>query len=197
MDATGRQDWGVDADENPGSPKLPDFRYHPDPVGTGSVVAAEVACAGCEQRRPYTYTGPVYAEEELAAALCPWCIADGTAASRFDAQFTDVSWAVPDDVPETATDEVLHRTPGFSGWQQERWLHHCGDAAAFLGAVGAAEVADLPDALEALRNEHSAGGWPADQIDSYLAALATDGPPTAYLFRCLACGVHLAYSDFT
>jgi uncharacterized protein CbrC (UPF0167 family) len=187
----------VDAEENSGSQELPDFRYHPDPVGTGSVVAVNVTCVGCEQLRPYTYAGPVYAEEELEDALCPWCIADGTAARRFAAQFADVSWAVPDDVPEAATDEVLHRTPGFAGWQQERWLHHCGDAAAFLGAVGAAEVADPPDALEALRNEGRASGWPADQIDRYMAALTKDGQPTAYLFRCLVCGVHLAYSDFT
>lgn len=97
----------------------------------------------CEQRRPYTYTGPVYAEEEFNEAICPWCIADGSAASRFDATFTDAMWAVPDDVPEDVTEEVLCRTPGFTGWLQEEWLHHCGDAAAFLGPVGASEVADL------------------------------------------------------
>lgn len=152
---TGRgQDHEMPVEETSTPQKLPQFRYHPDPVGTGSIVADEVSCVSCEQRRPYTYTGPVYAEEELNEAICPWCIADGSAASRFDATFTDAMWAVPDDVPEDVTEEVLCRTPGFTGWLQEEWLHHCGDAAAFLGPVGASEVADLPDALDALRNEY-------------------------------------------
>lgn len=129
---TGRgQDHEMPVEETSTPQKLPQFRYHPDPVGTGSIVADEVSCVSCEQRRPYTYTGPVYAEEELNEAICPWCIADGSAASRFDATFTDAMWAVPDDVPEDVTEEVLCRTPGFTGWLQEEWLHHCGDAAAF------------------------------------------------------------------
>lgn len=72
---------------------LPQFPYHP--VATGSVVAAEVVCACCGQRRPCTYVGPVYAVEELRRRLCPWCIADGRAAAMFDAQFTDAHWRVP------------------------------------------------------------------------------------------------------
>lgn len=182
--------------KRPPPQKLPQFRYHPDPVGTGSIVADEVSCVSCEQRRPYTYTGPVYAEEELNEAICPWCIADGSAASRFDATFTDAMWAVPDDVPEDVTEEVLCRTPGFTGWLQEEWLHHCGDAAAFLGPVGASEVADLPDALDALRNEYRGYDWPADKIEEFILTLDRNGLATAYLFRCLSCGVHLAYADF-
>jgi len=61
----------------------------------------------------------VYAIEKLEKAICPWCIADGTAAQRFDAQFTDIGWGVPDDVPEQVRLELSRRTPGFSGWQQE------------------------------------------------------------------------------
>lgn len=178
--------------------QLPEFRYHPDPLATGSIVATEVNCVSCEQLRPYVYVGPVYATEDLDDVVCPWCIADGTAARRFDAEFTAVAWTVPGDVPEAATDEVLHRTPGFTGWQQEQWLHHCGDAAAFLGPAGSTEVANLPDALGALRREGRSHGWPSEQIEEYIAALATgDAQPTAYLFRCLVCEVHLAYSDFT
>lgn len=85
------------------------FTYHPDPVATGSVVAAEVTCACCGQRRRFTYVGPVYAVEELAEALCPWCIADGRAGSMFDAQFTDVGWRVPEDVPADVSEVVLRR----------------------------------------------------------------------------------------
>jgi uncharacterized protein CbrC (UPF0167 family) len=30
-----------------------------------------------------------YAIEELEDAFCPWCIADGSAAEQFDAEFVD------------------------------------------------------------------------------------------------------------
>ncbi len=97
------------------------------------------------------------------------------------------------DVVETIT----MRTPGFSGWQQERWMFHCSDGAAFLGPVGRRELQTYPDALEVLRHEHDEYGWPQEQVEEYLAALDKDGQPTAYLFRCRHCGTHLAYSDFT
>ena len=37
-------------------------------------------------------------------------------------------------------DELIHRTPGYSGWQQEYWRAHCGDYCAYLGHVGAREL---------------------------------------------------------
>ena len=141
------------------------------------------------------YIGPVYAIVELDRAICPWCIADGTAAQRFDAQFTDIGWGVPDDVPEQVRLELSRRTPGFSGWQQEHWLYHCSDATAFLGAVGATELTNYPDALEILAYEHDHYGWTPEQSAGYLKNLHRDHSPTAYLFKCLACGRHLAYSD--
>ena len=112
---------------------LPIFPYHPDPLATGSVVESEAACAACGRARGYLYGGPVFAEEEQA--FCPWCIADGTAAAAFDAEFTDVADA-PADVPAEVLEAIAQRTPGFSGWQQERWLYHCGDGAAYLGSEG-------------------------------------------------------------
>ena len=178
--------------------RFPEFPYHPDPRGTGSVTESANRCRACGRARGYVYTGHVSAVESLRDALCPWCIADGTAAARFDARFTDVGWGVPDDVPREAIDQIVRRTPGFSGWQQEHWLYHCGDGAAFLGRAGHKELEPHLDALDALRHEHDEdGGWSADEIEEYLAALDKDGQPTAYLFRCRHCGRHLAYSDFT
>jgi hypothetical protein len=80
-------------------------------------------------------------------------------------QFTDVLWRVPEDVPAEVTDVVLRRMPGFTGWQQERWMHHRGDAAEFHGLAGARELAALPDAMEHLGLERSGYGWTADQIE--------------------------------
>ncbi|WP_101789142.1 CbrC family protein [Nonomuraea indica] len=175
---------------------LPDFAYHPDPLSTGSVKASDAACVCCGQRRGYVYTGPVYCVGTLASEPCIWCIADGSLAARYDAELIDVCDA-PGNVPRETIEIIRRRTPGFSGWQQERRLFHCGDGAAFLGPVGAAKLAAFPDARETLRFEHSTGGWSPEQVDDFLAALDEDGDPTAYLFRCRTCGAHLAYADFT
>ncbi|ONM49903.1 CbrC family protein [Nocardia donostiensis] len=166
------------------SPSLPEFLYHPDPVATGSVVPSDTMCACCGQSRGYVYTGPVYAVADLHHALCPWCIADGSAAERYEAQFTEIDGSVPTDVVIA----VEQRTPGFAGWQQERWLTHCGDAAVFLGRAGARELKSYPDAQQLLE---------ADFGETFLSALDAEGQPTAYLFRCRHCVRYLAYADCT
>lgn len=110
---------------------LPTFRYHPDPIATGSIEPAPDECLACGRARGFRYVGPVYAETELNEQLCPWCIADGSAARKFDAEFTDVGLGLPPDVPDSVTDEIAHRTPGFHSWQQDHWLYHCGDGCTF------------------------------------------------------------------
>jgi uncharacterized protein CbrC (UPF0167 family) len=64
------------------------------------------------------------------------------------------------------TETLAQRTPGFSGWQQEHWLYHCNDEAAFLGRAGSDELKPYPDAIETLRREGE--GWDAEQIDACL-----------------------------
>lgn len=179
---------------------LPTFRYHPDPISTGSIVESDNECVCCGQRRGYIYTGPVYAVEELDESICPWCIASGEAHSRFDAEFVDAagvgdrgSW---EKVPRSIVEEVAFRTPGFAGWQQERWWTHCGDAAQFIGRAGSSDaLAHGSATIEVLRADL---GWtPGKKFDDYVLALDADGQPTAYLFRCLHCGAVGGYSDFT
>ena len=147
----------------------------------------------CGRVRGLLYTGPVYAVEELVNCLCPWCIADGSAAARFGAHFTDDA-PVPQEVPARVVEEVTTRTPGFSGWQQEHWLYHCADGAAFLGLAGWPELERHPDALEAVRQDLGPG-WTSLELDEYLSELAEDGSPTAYLFKCRHCARHIGYSD--
>jgi uncharacterized protein CbrC (UPF0167 family) len=175
---------------------LPTFRYHPDPLATGSVEPSPAECRACDRARGFIYVGPVYAEQQLVDAFCPWCVADGTAAREFDAEFTDVGWAVPEGVPASVTDEIAHRTPGFHAWQQDHWLYHCSDGCAFLGAVGRSELLPFEEALESLRRESAAFGWDEKQVTAYVDSLTKGGSPTAYLFRCLVCSAHVAYSDF-
>jgi len=58
---------------------LPSFKYHQDPIATGSVRASDTRCLACGQVRGFIYTGPVYDTDDLEKAICPWCIADGSA----------------------------------------------------------------------------------------------------------------------
>ena len=181
-----------------GNERLPNFRYHPDPVATGSIEASSRTCDVCLQQRSFLYVGPVYTSRADEPSVCPWCIADGSAARHFDAQFTDVGPGLGEAPPEVV-DEVLTRTPGFTGWQQEEWPGHCSDASVYVGPVGAAELAGLPnEAMEAFRLEAASwGGWAGPAVDDYLASLSREGMPTGYLFQCRHCDTYLGYSDFT
>jgi uncharacterized protein CbrC (UPF0167 family) len=144
------------------------------------------------------YVGPVFSEDELDESLCPWCIADGSAHDKFGASFTDEegvgdygSW---DSVPVQVKEEVAYRTPGFSGWQQERWWTHCGDAAAFVGRAGKQELLALgSDAVAAIRR--STGLPEGMEWNRFFDALDRDSSPTAYMFKCLKCGALGGYQD--
>jgi uncharacterized protein CbrC (UPF0167 family) len=180
--------------------QLPHFRYHPDPVATGSAVASSDDCEVCGEPAEYRYEGSVYGED--AEVICLSCIASGRASQALGqggeaATFTDLDdsdeW---DEVDDAVVDEVLHRTPGFAGWQQETWLAHCADAAAFNGPAGAVELARDPGAGDAVRTYLESEGYGEDELEEALQGMSRDGAPTAYLFTCLHCGERLAYVDF-
>ncbi|MGW1746026.1 CbrC family protein [Streptomyces sp. NPDC002092] len=175
-------------------PALPQFPYHPNPVATGSVAASDEACVCCGQKRGWVYTGPVYAADGPDSGICPHCIAFGTAAERYGACFSDT---VDGDVPADVRKALLERTPGFIAWQSPHWLTHCGDGAAYLGRAGARQLEAYPDAVDHLRRECAEWKWPPGQIEEFLRSLDNEDQPTAYLFRCRACGAHLAYADFS
>jgi uncharacterized protein CbrC (UPF0167 family) len=177
--------------------KLPTFKYHPDPISTGSIEPSDVSCTACGLARGFIYKGPVYAVKELDDLLCPWCIADGTAHEKFDAEFVDVEgvggYGDWEEVSPEIVSEVAFRTPGFSGWQQERWFTHCEDAGEFLGPAGRKELDSFgSEAISAIQEE---SGLDGEEWDDYLEALDRDGGPTAYIFRCRHCGALGGYSD--
>jgi uncharacterized protein CbrC (UPF0167 family) len=176
---------------------LPKFKYHPEPLRTGSVEKSNARCVCCGQTRGFIYTGPVYSKEDYEDCICPWCIADGSAHEKLEASFHDEAgvggggeW---DDVPGEVVEEIAWRTPGFNGWQQEQWWTHCGDGTQFLGRVGHDELTTKgEDAVEAIRE---ASGTDDDEWDEFFEALDKDGSPTAYLFRCAKCGKYGGYCD--
>lgn len=174
--------------------ELPTFRYHPDPAANGAFEQMDGRCLVCGENPGWLYVLGAYGPRNLRDEVCPWCIADGSAASTHEVRFTEIVDA-PDAIPEAVIRELEERTPGFSGWQQERWLFHCDDAAAFVGPAGWEELEDHPDALGALRVQIAGWGMDADETEMLVGSLDVDGSATAYLFRCLHCGTHLAYAD--
>ena len=66
------------------------------------------------------YVGPIYSTGYIEE-VCPWCIADGKAASKWSASFNDVYFA-SNEVPKDVVQTVDQRTPGYETWQGNKWL---------------------------------------------------------------------------
>ena len=176
---------------------LPSFRHHPDPIGSGSVVESEVACRCCGATRGFIYTGPVYAEDDLEDAVCPWCVADGSAHEKFAATFVS-SNAFADDAPAASIRAITERTPGFCAWQSESWPSCCGEPAAFLTPAGIEEIrARYPhlegDLMMFIVHQLGISGGAARRT---LEGLQRDHSPTAFVFKCLHCDGFPVYVDF-
>ena len=172
--------------------QFPAFRYHPNPLETGAFEesADGVVCDCCGKTTHIFYTAPFYAVEDIAY-LCPECIANGEAARKYDGSFQD-DFSVDDGVDDPEKlDELIHRTPGYSGWQQEYWRAHCGDYCAYLGHVGARELRALGVLEEVLDDPM----WDDEQKEMIRESV-NGGHLQCYLFQCLHCGKHLVWMDF-
>ena len=172
--------------------ELPTFRYHPDPIATNAIVCEEIICCACHKKRGYKYTGSLYSENDHGE-ICPWCISDGSAAEKFNGIFTDDEPLLRNGIREEIVKEVTQRTPGFQAWQQEIWLSHCGDAAAYLG--DSIEMARLApeDFWTSVRSNI---GLNDDDFSEYKNGIFK-GDLAVYIFKCLSCNKLIGYSDHT
>jgi uncharacterized protein len=165
---------------------LPQFRYHPNPIQTGVLSESGNVCRACGRARGVIYTGPVYAEVELHDAVCPWCIADGSAAAKFNATFCDDYSLVQQGAPVAIIQEVTCRTPGYISWQSEYWPAHCNDACECHGDLqkkGLAEVDGEAKAWLCKELQIETDNEWRDLIHTYEPA----GQPAIYLFICRHC----------
>lgn len=170
--------------------ELPKFTYHPEPIITGVIERSEKPCLCCGKAHGYIYVGPVYSsEEELDDQLCPWCIADGSAAERLGASFADSHPLLKAGIAPAIVEEIHLRTPAFMSWQEPEWLSHCNDACEFHGDASAKDVAEASSSTKAdwlARNKANESKW----------ALVTDryrpgGDSALYKFICRHCGMVL------
>ncbi len=170
---------------------IPEFKYHPNPLATGAFEQCKegVICDCCGKTTNIYYEAPFYTVDDIDY-LCPNCIASGDAAKKFDGTFQD-DYSVDDGVEDIdKLDELIHRTPGYCGWQQEYWRAHCGDYCAFIGYVGAAELKALGVMEEVLDDSL----WDEEQKE-LIRNSVNGGSFQCYLFQCLHCGKHMLWMD--
>lgn len=187
----------------PDSSQLPYFKYHLDPIRTGSFkFDKKVKCDCCEKETTVYYTGPFYSIKDIDY-LCPQCIANGAASEKFNGEFQDYlsldNISEQEDInpsmlqEDAKINELIHRTPGYSGWQQEIWLSHCNDYCAFVGYVGWDEIKDILDDFVDIESDCTELGLSMDELPNYLY---NGGSCQGYLFQCLHCKKYRLHFDF-
>jgi uncharacterized protein CbrC (UPF0167 family) len=169
---------------NSSSP-LPTFKYHVDPFATRVFEASEAECPVCHRATGYAYVGPFYTNNDVAN-LCPWCIADGRAATKYNGYFV-TPYSLEKVSQLSQTEELQLRTPGYFFGSDYFWPAHCGDYCTLLQKVHWADIThlenELTDDLDQLEVE--------DGEDRQAKRDALEGTALwAYLFRCQTCGQH-------
>ncbi|AOZ90705.1 hypothetical protein BK049_13765 [Bacillus xiamenensis] len=90
-------------------------------------------------------------------------------------------------------DELIFRTPGYHGWQQEYWLSHCGDFCAIVQYVGWKEIEHLEEELsEDIEEICSGGNVTKENLKQWLV---NGGDLQGYLFQCVHCKKHRLHID--
>jgi uncharacterized protein CbrC (UPF0167 family) len=178
--------------------ELPKFKYSPNAYQINVFEEQEGTCSVCSQPREIKYATSFYSVEE-PEYICPWCIADGSAAKKFEGEFTDAAgverpagYGTDDEIKRSFDEkalEVTERTPGYICWQGDRWLTHCNEPCAFIGYADTETIKPILHELEA---DIEKSGLERKYIVEYLSK---DGSPGGYLFRCLHCGTHRLHVD--
>jgi uncharacterized protein CbrC (UPF0167 family) len=92
-------------------------------------------CECCGKARGVLYSGNTYALVELEN-LCPWCIADGSVAEKYDTLFFDADFVDEDQnnviMPPEIHLKVFGKTIGFSTYNPIGWWVHCGEPAEYI-----------------------------------------------------------------
>lgn len=179
--------------------ELPKFKYSPNAYKLDLFEAVEGICSVCNEKRQIKYKCSFYSVE-APEYICPWCIANGKAAEKYDGDFNDycgIEGVSPDaDAPEPTIPremllEVCTKTPSYFSWQQEVWLSHCNEPCAFIGYADSLIIQPL---INELKDDIENIGLP---IKFFTDGITKDGDLGAYLFQCVKCKQHRLHVDFT
>jgi len=176
---------------------LPGFRFFEDPVREGVVEARKIRCSCCGKKRSHVYTGPQYGPSDDVEPLCPWCIADGSAAEELGLSFNECI-DIPDGADADLIEEVEERTPAYQSWQGSYWAFLADTPMVFVGEA-TLDMVTHPDrsAIEAaFDQEASVYGFSEDDPDRpQLSTQVRGGHICFYIFRDPETGRYTARSD--
>lgn len=116
------------------------------------------------------------------------------ASPEFEYDEEDEFAGIKNTYPDEMLKELVERTPGYHGWQQEFWLAHCGDFCAFIGYVGWNDIKDRLDEFANLEEDCENFGIRNSDLAK---CLQKGGDCQGYLFRCLHCGKLRLWGDFS
>jgi len=190
--------------------EFPKFRFHPNPIANYVIKESDTECPVCHQKTGYGYSVPFYTTADVEN-LCPWCIANGEAAKKYNGEFQGtetIETAMPQfdengqycghskpQIPEDELDELIHRTPGYFAWQQEEWLVHCNSPCAFIGYVGWNEIKDQLDRFIDIEKDCQRFNdkWGITELSENLF---NGSSCQGYLFECIHCHGYRLCMDY-
>lgn len=174
---------------------LPKFRYHPDPLGTGSIIRKDAVCQVCGQPTPYVYDVSFHWGGDDDPILCPWCIYTGEAAEALDGVFLHESSCQPVD-DSAKLEELCLRTPSYEATQQAVWLTCCGDACVYRGEKTwpQLEAMGIAPQLEAAYRENPSS-LPLS-MDAMRYSFYGGAQVQHYLFQCRHCKQYHLHTDW-
>ncbi len=178
---------------NQESIELPQFKYHPDPVSNKIIVECDFTCSVCNLRRGFVYEGPYYCLEDVEN-ICPWCIKDGSAASKLNVEFA-VFKDLNENLDSQKIDELIHRTPGYFYTQEGEWAIHCNDFCAYIEKTKWSRVEELIEDLRFDLEEMQTKLELSDDI-FYEDLRMTNSPLWLQLFKCLPCGKYMVIGNY-
>lgn len=166
-------------------PDLPRFKYFVDPVKAGSFRKSDEPCDCCGKARGWLFDGVMYRENNDEPRVCPWCIADGSAADTLHVSFNTIEHEVSD----VDREEIEKRTPAFVSMQDLYWLACCGEPCVFRGHAQYKELTEVwPEAGKALLATYEPGWLGTASPEEFLACFDCECDPGAYVFQCGTCG---------
>ena len=167
--------------------KRTEFKYHPNIYNDEIVFNIDGVCQCCGKAVD-VFINSMYTKHSIQC-ICMECIADGSAAKKFDGQFV---YRVEKLVSDPAkTDELLHRTPGYHCWQGEYWLTCCDDYCVYLGCTTGQELDKLGIADDLIQELNK-----RTNLNIHKRDLQICGSPAGYLFQCSHCGRYRLDVDF-
>jgi len=176
---------------------LPQFKYNPNAYKLGLFDEVNGICSVCDQERNLKYNSSFYSVD-TPEYICPWCIANGKAAEKYEGEFNDycgIEGVSPDPndpfptIPRELLLEITDKTPSYVSWQQEEWLCHCNQPCAFIGY---ADYETIKPFIEELKNDIDNLGVDLEFIKQNLSK---GGDVVGYLFKCVKCDQHRLHID--